>query len=52
VTLEHARALGCREARVLTENDKFAALALYAKCGGVRSETYRVMVTFRLTDGR
>ena len=29
-TLEHARALGCREAWVLTEPDNAAALALYA----------------------
>ena len=49
-TIEHARALGCREAWVLTEPDNVAALALYSKVGGVRSETYVVMFTFRLTD--
>ena len=48
-TLEHARALGCREAWVLTEPDNAAALALYSKVGGVRSETYVVMFTFHLT---
>ena len=48
-TLEHARALGCREAWVLTEPDNAAALALYSKLGGVRSETYVVMFTFELT---
>ena len=48
-TLEHARALGCREAWVLTEPDNAAALALYSKLGGVRSRTYIVMFTFQLT---
>jgi aminoglycoside 6'-N-acetyltransferase I len=47
--LEHARALGCREAWVLTEHDNAAALALYSKVGGVRSKTYIVMFTFHLT---
>ncbi len=48
-TLEHARALGCREAWVLTEHDNAAALALYSKLGGVRSGTDHVMFTFHLT---
>ena len=48
-TLDHARALGCREAWVLTEHDNAAALALYGKLGGVRSGTDHVMFTFRLT---
>ena len=32
-TLEHARALGCREAWVLTEHDNARALGLYRKAG-------------------
>ena len=48
-TLDHAQALGCREAWVLTEPDNAAALALYSKAGGVRSPTYSVMFTFHLT---
>ena len=37
--LDHARALGCREAWVLTDHDNAAALALYRKVGGEPSGT-------------
>jgi aminoglycoside 6'-N-acetyltransferase I len=47
--LDHARALGCLEAWVLTEHDNAAALALYRKLGGVQSGTDIVMFTFELT---
>ena len=46
-TLEHALALGCREAWVLTEPNNAAALALQ-QGRGVRSPAYSVMFTFHL----
>ena len=46
--LDHARALGCREAWVLTDHDNAAALALYRKAGGEPSGTDLIMFTFRL----
>ena len=45
-TLDHARALDCVEAWVLTDHQNPAALALYSKVGGVRSGTDLVMFTF------
>ena len=45
-TLDHARALGCFEAWVLTDRENPAALALYRKVGGVQSGTDIVMFTF------
>ena len=48
-TLEHARALGCVSAWVLTEHDNARALGLYRKLGGVQSGTDVVMFTFELT---
>ena len=42
-TLDHARALGCLEAWVLTDQDNAAALALYRKVGGEPSGTDLVM---------
>ena len=51
-TLDHARALGCFEAWVLTDHENPAALALYRKVGGAQSGTDLVMFTFvfRLRD--
>jgi aminoglycoside 6'-N-acetyltransferase I len=48
--LEHARAIDCREAWVLTDTGNAAALALYRKAGGVPSGTDLVMFTFRLAS--
>jgi ribosomal protein S18 acetylase RimI-like enzyme len=47
-TLEHARALGCVNAWVLTEPDNARALGLYRKIGG-QSGTDMVMFSFGLT---
>jgi hypothetical protein len=51
-TLDHARALDCVEAWVLTDRSNPAALALYRRLGGVESGTDLVMFTFvfRLRD--
>lgn len=46
--LDHARAEGCREAWVLTDEDNTAARALYAGAGGAESKA--VMVTFDLGE--
>ncbi|HEX8905170.1 MAG TPA: GNAT family N-acetyltransferase [Longimicrobiaceae bacterium] len=46
--LDAARALGCREAWVLTERGNAPALGLYASLGGQESEEQPVMFTFRL----
>jgi ribosomal protein S18 acetylase RimI-like enzyme len=48
-TLEHAQALVCREASLLTEPDNVAAQALYSKLGGVRSRTTSSCSPSRLT---
>ncbi|MCB1375764.1 MAG: GNAT family N-acetyltransferase [Rhodobacteraceae bacterium] len=48
--LDHARAIGCREAWVLTDHDNAAALALYRKLGGVEKGTDLVMFTFLFTS--
>lgn len=45
-TLDHARALDCVEAWVLTDSENLPALALYRKLGGVQSGTDIVMFTF------
>jgi ribosomal protein S18 acetylase RimI-like enzyme len=45
--LSHARALGCREAWVLTEEDNAAARALYASAGG-KEEPGPIYLTFDL----
>jgi ribosomal protein S18 acetylase RimI-like enzyme len=47
--LAHARAEGCREAWVLTDEDNSAARALYGSAGGAESKA-GVMVTFRLAE--
>jgi len=49
VLFEHARALGCAEAWVLTEPDNDPARRLYAKAGGTPSEC--VMYSFTLSTG-
>lgn len=48
--LEHGRALGCREAWVLTERDNVAAMALYADAGGREMEDEIVGFSFSLAD--
>ena len=48
-TLEHARALGCVNAWVLTEPDNARALGLYRKVGGASPEPTSVMFSFELT---
>lgn len=46
--LAHGRALGCREAWVLTEHNNVAARRLYAAVGGVEASEAPVMITFPL----
>ena len=46
--LERGRALGCRDAWVLTEPDNQPALRLYQAAGGVRAPVDTVMFTFSL----
>jgi ribosomal protein S18 acetylase RimI-like enzyme len=48
--LDHARALGCGEAWVLTDVENDAAMRLYASAGGVEQHPQPVMFSFRL-DG-
>jgi ribosomal protein S18 acetylase RimI-like enzyme len=48
----HARARGCTEVWVLTEDDNAAALATYAAAGGARDPQMPVMFTWRLAEGR
>ena len=48
--LDHARALGCREAWVATEPQNAAARALYSAAGGSESPQQFVMVSFMLDD--
>ncbi len=47
--LAHARALGCREAWVLTSDDNAAARRAYAAAGG-RDDGPQRMITFVLND--
>lgn len=47
--LNHARALGCIEAWVLTDRSNAAAMALYAACGGDRPRD-QVMIEFDLDE--
>jgi ribosomal protein S18 acetylase RimI-like enzyme len=46
--LDQARALGCREAWVLTDPENTAARRAYAKAGGMKAATLQVMATFSL----
>ena len=46
--LEHGRALGCREAWVLTNRSNEAAMRLYAACGGRDSDPDLAMFSFPL----
>jgi len=46
--LDRARALGCREAWVLTDRENAAAMATYAGLGGERRPHTQEMFTFRL----
>lgn len=50
--LEHARALGCVNAWVLTERSNKAAMALYTSTGGRESAPDEVMLTFPLDDAQ
>lgn len=47
--LDHGRALGCREAWVLTDYSNAAARRLYASVGGVDAPEPTLMVSFPLT---
>jgi GNAT superfamily N-acetyltransferase len=49
--LAHARALGCREAWVLTGFGNAAARRMYAAAGGIEDPEAPLMITFPLTDG-
>lgn len=48
--LDHAQALGCREAWVLTSPTNAPARALYAGRGGVEHDEASIMYTFYLPD--
>lgn len=50
--VEHARAIGCTEVWVLTDDDNAAALATYASAAGVREPDPEVMFVWKLADGR
>ena len=45
--LQHATALGCESAWVLTESDNAAARKMYAAAGGVENTAAPVMIEFR-----
>jgi ribosomal protein S18 acetylase RimI-like enzyme len=47
VLLEHGRALGCREAWLLTDDSNAAARRMYAAAGG-RETAPQIMITFDL----
>ena len=49
--LAHARALGCREAWVLTSYDNTPARRMYAAAGGVEEREAPLMITFSLGEG-
>jgi ribosomal protein S18 acetylase RimI-like enzyme len=46
--LDHARALGCRNAWVLTERDNPAANGLYRRTGGAATDTWQAMYEYDL----
>ncbi len=46
--LDHARAIGCREAWVLTDYDNTAARKVYGACGGEEAVDPALMVSFDL----
>jgi ribosomal protein S18 acetylase RimI-like enzyme len=48
--LAHARALGCGEAWVLTEDDNMPARRLYQASGGVDAGEHAIMYAFPLAD--
>ncbi|TVR97204.1 MAG: GNAT family N-acetyltransferase [Trueperaceae bacterium] len=50
--LEHARALGCTEAWVVTEDENRAARALYGSIGGVEQAERAAVFEFALADAR
>ena len=49
--LAHGRAVGCREAWVLTSYSNAAARRMYAAAGGMEEREAPLMITFALTDG-
>ncbi len=49
--VDHARARGCTEVWVLTEEANPAAIATYHSAGGTRDEVPAVMFTWKPTDG-
>jgi GNAT superfamily N-acetyltransferase len=49
--LAHARALGCREAWVLTSYGNAAARRMYAAAGGFEEQEAPLMITFDLAGG-
>ena len=50
--VDHARATGCTEVWVLTDDANAAALATYASAGGVREADQSVMFVWPLAPGR
>ena len=50
VLLDHGRALGCREAWLLTDDSNIAARRMYAAAGG--RETTQIMMSFDLEKPR
>lgn len=50
--VDHARATGCTEVWVLTDDGNPAALATYASAGGEREQQDSVMFTWSLAPGR
>jgi len=49
--LQHAKALGCHEAWVLTDRTNHAAMRLYASTGGYEAPHDQVMFTYFLEKG-
>lgn len=49
---DRARAIGCTEVWVLTDDDNAAALATYASAAGVREPDQSVMFVWTLAHGR
>jgi ribosomal protein S18 acetylase RimI-like enzyme len=50
--VDHARAMGCHEVWVLTDDDNQAALATYASAGGEREPDDQVMLVWTLAEGQ
>ena len=50
--IDHARAIGCTEVWVLTDDANAAAMATYASAGGHRNLVDQVMFSWQLAAGR